>query len=171
MLAKGRKSSSTVRYDSFVFDSYFIARTVGISEETRATLIEAAKCNPRLLTTKESAERAGLSVVTLETWRYTGKGPPYIKLDGAPVEFRDKPTKRIAAPPDDDPDRRWVRLVIAGAKTRWKPSDIKEHIQKTYDVAWSEIASKLSITQFEDTLALLQKPKTPMNTAVAASQK
>ncbi|MFW5489115.1 MAG: helix-turn-helix transcriptional regulator [Desulfovibrio sp.] len=33
-----------------------------------------------LLTTKEAAERLGLSPGTLEVWRCLGKGPRYIKI-------------------------------------------------------------------------------------------
>jgi hypothetical protein len=73
MAAKGRKSSSTVRYDSYVFDLYSIG---GISEETRVERVEQPKVTAQLLTTKEAAEQAELSDRVAST-----RGAEHIRSD------------------------------------------------------------------------------------------
>lgn len=40
-------------------------------------------------TTRQAASRLGVSHRTLEHWRLTGGGPPYLKLGGA-VRYRDR---------------------------------------------------------------------------------
>lgn len=48
----------------------------------------------RLLTTAEAAEYLGLKPATLETWRWAGKGPSYLKLHGASVRYRRRDLER-----------------------------------------------------------------------------
>lgn len=38
--------------------------------------------NEILLTVRETAERLGLGAGTLNNWRVTGEGPPFLKLGG-----------------------------------------------------------------------------------------
>lgn len=38
----------------------------------------------RLLSTREAADRLGIQPDTLKLWRHQGKGPPFIKMGGAP---------------------------------------------------------------------------------------
>lgn len=42
-----------------------------------------------LLTEKQAAEKMGLTERTLQNWRYTGKGPDYIKLSHRAVRYRE----------------------------------------------------------------------------------
>ena len=41
-----------------------------------------------LLDQKEAAKRLGLSVKTLERWRWASRGPRFIKLSGRAVRYR-----------------------------------------------------------------------------------
>ena len=43
----------------------------------------------RLLSEREVAERWGISQVTLQDWRSRQKGPPFIKLGGRMVRYRE----------------------------------------------------------------------------------
>ena len=64
----------------------------------RATgLDEAAKEQPlRHLSQKQLAERLGLSERTIEGWRYRGKGPDYLRLEGR-IAYRLADVERFEA--------------------------------------------------------------------------
>lgn len=91
-MVKSRNTSATVRYDSFVVDQYFYEKQVGVSAEQLRQQIETSLKERRFLTTKQAASRYSLSVDRFEKWRWSGEGPPYIKLDGKRVEFGAKDT-------------------------------------------------------------------------------
>ena len=46
-----------------------------------------------LLDTPTAADRLGLKPATLETWRWSGKGPPFLKLGGR-VRYRQQDLNR-----------------------------------------------------------------------------
>lgn len=64
----------------------------------RATgLDEAANAGPlRHLNQKQLAERLGLSERTIEGWRYRGKGPDYLRLEGR-IAYRLADVERFEA--------------------------------------------------------------------------
>jgi excisionase family DNA binding protein len=41
----------------------------------------------RMLTTRQVAERLGVSIRTVETWRYRGEGPPGVSLARKAVRY------------------------------------------------------------------------------------
>lgn len=43
----------------------------------------------RILRTKEAAQKLGLQPSTLEKWRVTGDGPPYIRLSARAIGYLD----------------------------------------------------------------------------------
>lgn len=43
----------------------------------------------RLLTEKQAADKLALSQRTLQAWRRTGEGPPFVKLGGTAVRYVD----------------------------------------------------------------------------------
>lgn len=42
----------------------------------------------RLLNEKQAASYLGLSVSTLQAWRWRGRGPAYLKLGGRTIRYR-----------------------------------------------------------------------------------
>ncbi|HAU28676.1 MAG TPA: DNA-binding protein [Rhodospirillaceae bacterium] len=41
-----------------------------------------------LLTEKEAAQLLGLSIRTLQAWRYRKEGPPFIKMSGRAIRYQ-----------------------------------------------------------------------------------
>jgi predicted DNA-binding transcriptional regulator AlpA len=50
--------------------------------------------NTLLLTEKQTAERLALSVRTLQGWRVSGGGPPFVKMGGRCVRYRARDIER-----------------------------------------------------------------------------
>lgn len=68
----------------------------------------------------ELARRWRLSHRTLERWRWTGEGPPYLKLGGRVVYRLDDvaafETERLLKAPQTAPARAAIRLRVSGAE-------------------------------------------------------
>lgn len=51
-----------------------------MTDKTKGCTCDSSPCPDRLLTQKEAAEILSVSPLTLEAWRWQGKGPKYIKI-------------------------------------------------------------------------------------------
>jgi predicted DNA-binding transcriptional regulator AlpA len=62
------------------FDPSLLELIEGIVARTVASMVPLAP--PRFLRTKEAAKRIGFSPKTLQNWRSSGKGPPWVRIGG-----------------------------------------------------------------------------------------
>jgi predicted DNA-binding transcriptional regulator AlpA len=65
------------------FDPSLVELIEGIVARTVASMVPLAP--PRFLRTKEAAKRIGFSPKTLQNWRSSGKGPPWLRIGGKVV--------------------------------------------------------------------------------------